>query len=165
MAEIQSSETKSKGVAKSKKLSTRVDLTPMVDLGFLLLTFFIFTTTMSQATAVNLTMPDDSEVITETKVQDKYVLQVLLLNNDSIICVQGKEYQKGKLLSNTDFRNEIMQKQKQLGNKKSELTVLIKPSAESSYKNVVDVLDEMTINNVEHYMILDGAEKDFKNIE
>jgi biopolymer transport protein ExbD len=70
---------KGPGVKKAKKLSTRVDMTPMVDLGFLLITFFIFTATMSSPTTMDLNMPKESDKKEdETKVKQSGALTVML---------------------------------------------------------------------------------------
>jgi biopolymer transport protein ExbD len=148
---------KGPGVKKSKKLSTRVDLTPMVDLGFLLLTFFIFTTTMSQPTAMRLFLPKDTEKPEEqNKVKASGALSLLLGKNDVVYYYEGElapDASNFKTASFKDIRDIIIRKKKSTDPK--DFVVVIKPNPESTYKNAVDALDEMTINDVKRYALVD----------
>ena len=148
---------KGPGVKKSKKLSTRVDLTPMVDLGFLLITFFIFTTTMSQPTAMRLFLPKDTDKPEEqNKVKASGALSLLLGKNDVIYYYEGElapDASNFKTTSFKEIRDIIINKKKSTD--PQDFVVVIKPNAESTYKNAIDALDEMTINDVKRYALVD----------
>src|SRR5580698_10187512 len=100
MAELDTSgggHKKGPGVKKGKKMSTRVDLTPMVDLGFLLITFFMFTTTMSKPTAFKLSLPADTkDPNQQNKLNDKSALTVMLGNDHNVFFYEGQLADGGK---------------------------------------------------------------------
>ena len=148
---------KGPGVKKGKKLSTRVDLTPMVDLGFLLITFFIFTTTMSQPTALKLFLPKDTDKPEEqNKVKASGALTIMLGKKDGVYYYEGElapDASNYKSSNFKDIRDEIINKKK--ATNPEDFVVVIKPGPESTYKNTVDMLDEMTINDVKRYAMVD----------
>jgi len=175
------SHKKGPGVKKAKKLSTRVDMTPMVDLGFLLITFFIFTTTMSSPKALNLNMPKDTKNEEElNKAKESGALTIMLGKNNGVYYYEGQLAPDGSNFKTANFatiRDEIINKKKDVikthihdsncpkiwaenkGDKNScldrDFVVVIKPDEDATYRNTVDMLDEMTINNVKRYAMVD----------
>ncbi len=154
---------KGPGVKKAKKLSTRVDLTPMVDLGFLLITFFIFTTTMSQPTAMKLFLPKDVEEKDQNKLKASGALTIMLAKNNNVFYYEGELAPDGSNFKSTNFkdiRNIIINKKKVTDPK--DFMIVIKPGPESTYKNTVDMLDEMQINDVKRYAMVDISDVELK---
>ena len=175
MAELDTSgggHKKGPGVKKGKKLSTRVDLTPMVDLGFLLITFFIFTTTMSQPTAFKLFLPDD-KVIPEdqNKAKESGVLTIMMGADNHIYYYEGQLKPDGSNFLSASYTGEnsireiilkkkadVISRSRDAENPEKDFVVVIKPSADCNYQNVVDILDEMAINVVKKYALVDISE-------
>lgn len=168
---------KGPGVKKGKKLSTRVDLTPMVDLGFLLITFFMFTTTLAKPKTMEINMPYKDENLTKeekNKLKKSVALTVLLSKKHRIYYYEGigDDPENTPELKSTSFkpkggiRDVIIEKKKMVeGMKragtltpKDEATVLIKPDTTSTYSDLVNMLDEMNINDVKVYAIIDISE-------
>ncbi len=173
------------GKVRSKKMSTRIDFTPMVDLGFLLITFFMLTTTLAKPNIMALIMPEKKDIQEEDlePVKESKVLTLLLGGKDVVYWYEGIT---DPVLDSTDFSAEGVRKvildkmdkvkgqwgmedyedfktkEKKQG---SFLTVLIKPTKDAVYKNLVDVLDEMAITKVRYYVVLDASEAELKFIE
>ena len=140
-----------------RRLSTRVDLTPMVDLGFLLITFFIFTTTMNEPTGMKVVTPTDGKPPNETAASK--TLNILLGSGEKIIYYQGDSlHQYHSTHSIEGIRSvirDMRKKVKEQFQSAEETVVLIKPGDDCAYKNVVDLLDEMTINGITRYTLMD----------
>ena len=155
---------KGPGVKKGKKLSTRVDLTPMVDLGFLLITFFIFTTTMSQATSMNLAMPKDTDKPDEeNKVKESGSLTLMLGKANVIYYYFGSDPATMQTTNYKDVRKIILDKKKATPH--DDFYVIIKPDKDATYKNAVDILDEMSINEVGRYGMIDPTPDEYSKIQ
>lgn len=174
---------------KPQRKTLRVDFTPMVDMNMLLITFFMFCTTLSIPQVMDIAMPTDTggedlrpasksltvllgednkvfyyegladyEDYTSLKETNSYGLrQVLLKRNIATVEKMNDLRQKRqqKQISDADFKGQMKELKK-----KSDITVLIKPTKDSNYRNLVDVLDEMQICGIDKYAIVDPEDGD-----
>lgn len=160
------------GHVRAKKMSTRVDMTPMVDLGFLLITFFMLATTLSKPTSMTLTVPDKQEDQKEQETEPlkaSKVLTVFLGRNDDVYLLDGiaaddEKAKTGlkKVRFGTELRQEIFRAQSRVNSQFEKdadgnlpFVTVVKPTPVSTYKNMVDILDEMAITKTKRYAMVD----------
>jgi biopolymer transport protein ExbD len=176
MAELDTSSGgghKKGGVKKGKKASTRVDLTPMVDLGFLLITFFIFATTLATPKVVKFRVPNE-DVDQEDKVKalEQGAMTALIGPDEkSVYYYQGTapddKVNGIKLVSLTEFRKNIINLKKSLmsqGIPDSLAILSIKPLPGAFYGTFMKVYDEVTINDLKQYVKVKPDENELKVI-
>ena len=180
MAQIENTASvrKGKSFSYNKKQVIRIDMTPMVDLGFLLITFFVFTTTMSTPKATDLFMPKDDTTHPQP-LPNSLALSLLLDNNNKVYYYNGdfKEAVNANKIYETNYSTYegigkiIRQKQKEIdasgkfAHGRKGLMLLIKPTSGSVYKNVIDALDEAVINDVRKYAIVEPANEEIVYIK
>ena len=155
------------GKVRSKKQNSKVDLTAMVDLAFLLITFFMLTTSLSKPQSMSLGLPDKDpkNKSEDVKVDENRTMTVLLGDDDKMFYYMGiintpmtpKVIAYGK----DGIRKELLKRKKEVqayttakGRPDQGMIVIIKPSKKSTYKNVVDILDEMAISSIPTYTIV-----------
>jgi biopolymer transport protein ExbD len=153
------------GKVRSKKQNSKVDLTAMVDLAFLLITFFMLTTTLSKPQSMSLGLPDKDpdDKTPPVKVDENRTMTLMLGDNGKVVYYMGllnnpiagpKDIAYGK----DGIRKELLSRKKSVleytGDKTKGIIVIIKPTKKSNYKNLVDILDEMAITGVETYAIV-----------
>nr|WP_297167774.1 biopolymer transporter ExbD [uncultured Dysgonomonas sp.] len=180
-----------------QKINLRVDFTPMVDMNMLLITFFMFCTTLSKPQTMDIVMPTKDKDLTEedkNQVKASKAITVILGENDKIYYYEGEpdysDFNSLKLTSyspeglralllqrNADAvakirelridkakkkitEDEFKEQTSEIKNAKDGQVVVIKPTNGASYKNLVDVLDEMQICSIGKYAIVEMADGD-----
>ncbi len=156
------------GKVRSKKQNSKVDLTAMVDLAFLLITFFMLTTSLSKPQSMDLSLPDKDpdDKTPPVKVDENRTMTVMMGENNKMVYYMGllnapKIGPKDIAYGKNGIRRELLTQKKAvlaystaLGKPKNGIIVIIKPTKKSTYRNLVDMLDEMAIAGVETYAIV-----------
>jgi len=158
MAELDTSSgggKKGGGKVRTKKANTKVDLTAMVDLAFLLITFFMLTTSLSKPMAMDIAKPDkDAEDENKLELRASQTMTILLGKNNKVAWYMGEA---GKSQPNiegfAEVRKSILENKKKVADfynndPKKTLVVVIKPTSGATYKNFVDIMDELNITKI-----------------
>jgi len=165
MAEIQQkADSGGKGGKKrAKKMSTKIDMTPMVDLAFLLLTFFMLTTTFAKPNVMQLTMPvKEKNEEEQTKLKESEAFTIIMGEANKVyyyagmVSAESKPELKVTNYGPNGIRQVILDRRRQ----QPKTVILIKPDEKAVYKNMVDILDEMNITNQRKYALVEISKAD-----
>lgn len=156
----------------SRKAAPKVDLTAMVDLAFLLITFFMLTTSLSKPIAMDIVKPDETPDGVPEPVPASRTMTILLGKNNKVAWYMGEA---GKSQPNVETLRQvgksIMSNKNQVAannnnDAKKTLFVIVKPTSGANYKNFVDIMDELKIAGITAAPAIDDdhitdAEADF----
>lgn len=195
MSEIIQEEKQKGGKKRPKKGTTHIDMTPMVDLMCLLITFFMLTTAFSKPKVMEIVLPDKikkDQKVDPPKIAESRTLNIVLGPNDIVYWYPGKADPAALMplqetnFSATGIRQVLLDRNKALFNKIEQFQkdvisgkvnikqdslrsairklkndddtgpiVLIKFYKKAKYKNLVDIIDEMSIVGIARYVITD----------
>ena len=164
MAEVQVKDNGGKGgKVRSKKQVPHVDLTPMVDLAFLLITFFMLVTTFNKPNVMDLGLPakpKENQKPPPTEIDLSNSISLIIGKDNRIFYHQlDQAGLNDQTLQETSFDREgitkVIEQAKAKAKDQAIFTVIIKPTDDAVYKNFVDMLDEMAITKNEIYGITD----------
>ncbi|NGM60970.1 biopolymer transporter ExbD [Sphingobacterium sp. SGG-5] len=151
------------GKVRAKKNGGKVDLTAMVDLAFLLITFFMLTTSLNKPQAMDVAMPDknvETDKQTDINVDEHRSVTLVLGSDDKIVWYQGAVAEPITPPTVIDYSKEglraVLLRMKQIVPQQTggkDMIVVIRPSEKSVTRNIIDALDEMKIADVKRYMI------------
>jgi biopolymer transport protein ExbD len=199
MSEVQQSDSGSSkgkhGKVRAKKNSTHIDMTPMVDLAFLLLTFFMLTTTFGKPKTMEINMPVKDPINKPQEVNN--AITMLLTGDDKAFWYYGELKSETKLTP-TNFSSDGIRKllldynkfaveqikdlraqaltnkmadttlkrlEVEIKGNKRSLMVLVKTDDKAKYKNVIDMLDELNICMVGKYALVDLGQQEYDLIK
>jgi len=166
MAELNSSPEKTGGKSARKKLNPRIDLTAMVDLAFLLITFFMLTTSLQKPKIFNVVMPDITDTTEHIYEPASRTMTICIGKNNQALSYLGlpdNPLTEPRIsnCSNKEIREAILDIEKRVATTTNKpIMVIIKPSDHSVYADMVNVLDELNIAGNPTYGITDIQPKD-----
>lgn len=160
MAEINGSAQRSSGDARRRSSSIKIDMTPMVDLGFLLITFFMLTAVLTKPSVLPIEKYADEEddAVGRKTIQEKKLMTLVLGKNNKVYWFMGTTNPRVEVtnFSVNGIRKVLLTKKEEI----KDLFVFIKASEQSRYQNLVDILDEMTIADIKRYSLMDATPED-----
>jgi biopolymer transport protein ExbD len=141
-------------ISRNKKAVPKVDLTAMVDLAFLLITFFMLTTSLSKPVAMDVSKPDEPIDDFQEPVPASRSMTILLGKNNKVAWYMGEAGKNTPVIEGFDtirksiLANKVKVQTANPDHPKKSLFIIIKPTAGANYKNFVDIMDELRVAEI-----------------
>ncbi len=166
MAEMITSDRSAKK-SRRKLASIHVDMTPMVDLAFLLISFFMLTTVFSKPMVMDLGLPAKGPIPENVVIDTKNSINFIIGKDNRVFYHQNeiKDLNASTMKETSLAGNDILKviaDAKRNAKDQEKFTIIIKPTDDANYKNFVDMLDNMVITNNERYGITDAKPKELE---
>ncbi|KUL32261.1 ExbD/TolR family protein [Chlorobium limicola] len=157
-----------KGKKRQKRIGFHLDMTPMVDVAFLLLTFFMLTTTFAKSNTMEINIPPDTG---EVKVSETNVMIVRLAGDGMAYCSLGEQIPRRIALYDSGDANRLalsgelrsLLRKESTANKK--MVIVVKISEKAKYRNLVDLIDELNLMKIDRFSLDDYTDQDEAEIK